>query len=110
MEELARRFCRQALERQGLRYSQELRQVAVEYARAAERHGRVRREIAETLGLSKATLSRWLEGSVQAALHEVVVVEGDSVAAGAPVLVMPSGVRVEGLSVRELISVLAVLR
>jgi hypothetical protein len=109
MEELARRFCRQALERQGLRYSQELRQVAVEYARAAEGRGEARREIAETLGLCEATLSRWLQGSVQAGLHEVVVVEG-SAPSGAPVLVMPSGVRVEGLSVRELISVLAVLR
>jgi hypothetical protein len=76
MEELARRFCRQALERQGLRYSQELRQVAVEYAKAAEGRGEVRREIAETLGLCEATLSRWLQGSVQADLHEVVVVEG----------------------------------
>src|SRR6202040_2185043 len=39
MEELARRFCRQALERPGLRYSEELRQVAVEYSRLAERRG-----------------------------------------------------------------------
>lgn len=110
MEELARRFRRQAQERRGLRYSQEMRQVAMEYARAAEGGGRVRREIAKTLGLSKATLSRWLRaGSCEPApLHEVVVV-ASGVTAGTPVLVMPSGIRVEGLSVRELVSMLAVL-
>jgi hypothetical protein len=108
MEELARRFCRQALERPGLRYSEELRQVAVEYSRLAERRGQARREIAEALGLCEATLSRWLQGEL-AALHEVVVVERDA-AFNRPVLVTPSGIRVEGLSERELISVLAVLR
>jgi hypothetical protein len=109
MEELARRFCRKAQERQGLRYSQELRRVAMEYARAAEGRGQGRREIAETLGLSEATLSRWLDGSQATRLHEVVVVESGA-ASGAPVLVMPSGIRVEGLCVRELISLLAALR
>lgn len=108
MEELARRFCREAGERTGLRYSQELRRVAMEYARAAEKRGKGRREIAETLGLSEATLSRWQQGDSGAVpLHEVVVVEG--LGAGTPILVTPSGVRVEGLSVRELISVLEAL-
>lgn len=57
MEELARRFCREAGERSGLRYSQELRRVAMEYARATEKSGKGGRDIAETLGLSEATLS-----------------------------------------------------
>jgi hypothetical protein len=42
-------------------------------------------------------------------LHEVVVVES-AATSDRPVLVMPSGIRVEGLSERELISVLTVLR
>jgi hypothetical protein len=50
-----------------------------------------------------------LQGDVEAALHEVVVVES-AVALDRPVLVMPSGVRVEGLSERELISILAALQ
>lgn len=109
MEDLARRFCRQALERPGLRYSEALREVAVDYARWAEGRGQGRREVAGTLGLCEATLSRWLQGGMEPALHEVVVVEGD-VASDRPVLVMPSGIRVEGLSERELISVLGILR
>jgi hypothetical protein len=109
MEDLARRFCLQALERSGLRYSEELRQIAVEYARWAEGRGQGRRRIAEVLGLCEATLSRWLQGDVEVALHEVVVVES-AVALDRPVLVMPSGVRVEGLSERELISILAALQ
>ena len=109
MEDLARRFCRQALERSGLRYSEELRQVAREYARWAEGRGQARRAVAETLGLCEATLSRWLQGDVVPALHEVVVIDSDE-ASERPVLVMPSGIRVEGLSERELISILAMLR
>jgi hypothetical protein len=109
MEDWARRFCRQASERSGLRYTQDLRQLAVEYARWAEVRGQGRREIAEALGLCEATLSRWLQGEVGAALHEVVVVESDE-GSDRPVLVMPSGIRVEGLSERELVSILVLLR
>jgi transposase-like protein len=108
MDDLARRFRLEAGRRQGLRYSPELRQLAVQYAAAAS--GMSRREVAVELGLSEVTLARWLRGQVtrgSAALHEVVVVE--QVGAGRPVLVMPSGVRVEGLSVRELVSVLEAL-
>jgi transposase len=111
MEELARRFCRQARERPGLRYSKESQQVALAYARVAERSGRSRREVAAALCLSQATLFRWLQRGSQAAsipLHEVVVVESGE-AAGSPVLVMPSGVRVEGLSLAEVVSVLEAL-
>jgi predicted transcriptional regulator len=108
MEELARQFCHQARQRSGLRYSQELRQTALAYARHSERSGRSRQEIAEALCLSEATLVRWLEGSKESApLHEVVVVDSERL--GAPVLVMPSGVRVEGLSLPELVSVLEAL-
>src|ERR1700730_9831254 len=105
MEELARQFCREARERSGLRYSGEQRQVALAYAREAARCGRSRREIAAALCLNEAPLSRWPGGGGETGpLHEVVVVE--TAATGGGVLVMPSGVRVEGLSLRELVSVL----
>jgi len=108
MDELVRRFRLEAGRRQGLRYSQELRQLALQYAVSAGNMSR--REVAAELGLNEVTLARWLRYEVAgggAALHEVVVVE--QMDAGRPVLVMPSGVRVEGLSVRELVSVLEAL-
>ena len=110
MEELARRFRRGAEQRRGLRYSPELRQLAVEYATQASAQGASRLEIAESLGLSEATLVRWQQGTGAAGpapLHEVVVVE--RAPGHAPVLVMPSGARVEGLSVPELVMVLEAL-
>jgi hypothetical protein len=110
MEELARRFRRGAEHRRGLRYSHELRQLAVEYAMTASARGASRREIAESLGLGEATLVRWQQGTGAAGpapLHEVVVVERAHTSA--PVLVMPSGARVEGLSVADLVVVLETL-
>ena len=108
MDELARRFARAAKERRGLRYSPALRQLALEYARTAEVGGRTRRQVAESLGLSEVTLCRWQRARATAApVHEVVVVGAEAKAS--VVLVMPSGVRVEGLTVRELVTVLGAL-
>jgi hypothetical protein len=59
MDDLAGRFAREARQRSGLRYSVGLKRMAVEYAVAAERDGRNRRQIAESLGLCEATLQRW---------------------------------------------------
>lgn len=107
MEELAQRFCRGAKGRGGLRYSQELRRMAVEYAVAAEQGGRNRREIAEALGLPEVTLQRWRQAPPAAAeIHEVKVVGAES---SGPVLVMPSGVRVEGMRLEELVRILVAL-
>lgn len=110
MEDLARRFRVEAGRREGLRYPQQLRQLAVQYAAAAA-EASSRREIASALGLSEATLIRWQRSEpvtgCAPALHEVVVV--DQAGRSQPVLVMPSGVRVEGLSVGELVSMLEAL-
>jgi hypothetical protein len=81
--------------------------LALEYARAAAGRGRTRHEIAESLELSEVTLCRWQKARVAAPVHEVVVVERES--AAAVVLLMPSGVRVEGLTVPELVAVLGAL-
>lgn len=105
MEDLVRRFQRGAQERTGLRYGSKLRHLAVQYCEVAEARGKRPGEIAAALGLNAVTLSRWRRGVGQAApsaVHEVVVVDP----AAGPVLVMPSGVRVEGLSVAELVAIL----
>ena len=108
MQELARRFRRGAQERAGLRYSRQLRQVALDYVELARSQGQGQREIAEALGLPEATLIRWQKARGDSvALHEVVLV--DRPQGGTLVLVMPSGVRVEGLSVLDLVSVLEAL-
>jgi len=110
MEELARRFRREAEHRQGLRYSPELKLLAVQYATMASAQGMSRRQIAESLGLSEPTLVRWQEelgAAGSAPLHEVVVVERAH--GSSPVLVMPSGARVEGLSVLDLLTILETL-
>ena len=55
MEDLALEFRRGAQERRaGFRYSEELRQLAVEYARQAREKGHGRRWAAKRLGLSSA--------------------------------------------------------
>ena len=112
MEDLVRRFRRVADDREGLRYPRALRQVAVEYAERSGRAGRSQGEAAAALGVSRATLCRWLRETTAAPagapLHEIRVVE-DSPAAGL-VLVLPSGVRVEGLTSDELVKVLGALR
>jgi hypothetical protein len=113
MEDLAAVFCRGAKERPGLRYTEELRELAVEYARRARGQGHSWRLIAERLGLSEWTLHRWLGRSAAGRechslqVHEVRVTE--QTPASQPVLVMPSGARVVGLSVRDLVALLGAL-
>jgi len=107
MEELLHRFRQAASEREGLRYPQSLRQLALEYAALVSNRGGSRREIAASLGLPEGTLSRWQKREVRPAappLHEVVIVEPPGGAG--PVLRLPSGAWVEGLSVGELVTVL----
>ncbi len=116
MEDLALEFRRGAQERRaGFRYSEELRQLAVEYARQAREKGHGRRWAAKRLGLSEGTLISWLRGSVEEGadrplrLHEVRLMEPVAAVSGR-VLVMPSGARVEGLSIGDLVALLGALR
>jgi transposase-like protein len=116
MEDLALEFRRGAKERRaGRRYSEELRQLAVEYARQARELGHGRRWVAKRLGLSDGTVISWLRGSSEVGasgplrVHEVKLTE-PAAAASQPVLVMPSGARVEGLSMSDLVVLLGALR
>jgi transposase-like protein len=112
MEELATEFSRRSKERGGLRYPEDLRQLAVEYACQAREQGHSRERIAGRLGLSESSLVRWIGrvsevvpgGSLR--VHEVKVTGAWPSPA---VLVMPSGARVEGLSVSELVEILGAL-
>jgi hypothetical protein len=61
MEELLHRFRQAASEREGLRYPQSLRQLALQYAALASSRGGARREIARSLGLPEVTLSGAIE-------------------------------------------------
>lgn len=114
MHDLLARFRRGAQSRPGLRYSAELRRLAVSYARLARERGDRRRRIAGDLGVSEWSLARWLRreteapAAARAAVFEVAIV--DDAPPSRAVVVAPSGLRVEGLSVREIVAVLEALR
>jgi hypothetical protein len=114
MEELAEEFCRGSEARPGLRYSSELRHLAVEYAQQARAQGHSWRRIAVRLCLSDWSLGDWLRRSQESdggrtlRVHEVKVTE-PTVEASRPVLVMPSGARVESLSMGDLVALLRAL-
>ncbi len=61
--------------RTGWRYSSALRALAVEHCRGARDEGRAWAEIADELGVSTLTLSRWLELAPTASFRAVTVVE-----------------------------------
>jgi transposase-like protein len=115
MEDLAEEFCRGVKERPGFRYSKELRRLAVEYTRQAREQGHSRRQIAERLGVSESSVVDWQRRSEKPhtsrslRVHEVKLTEPAGVA-NQPVLVMPSGARVEGLSMNDLVALLGALR
>ena len=88
-------------QRMGWRYSVELRRVGATYCRQQRQAGRSLREIAEDLGISALTLSRWLEEPPAAGFRPVEVIaareEGDSETESL-CAVTPGGLRIEGLS------------
>jgi transposase len=112
MRELLERFRLEAGSRAGLRYSQELRGLGRQFAEHLLAEGGSRRQAASELGVSEATLARWLRGVEAAAggeLCEVVVASPRLAAAAGVVVISPSGWRVEGLGVREAAELLAAL-
>ena len=87
-------------QRTGWRYSRELRALAVEHCRRERRTGRPWTEIAEELGVSTVTLSRWLEEPAVAGFRAVTVVADElaSESSSSLAAVTPGGLRLEGLS------------
>ncbi len=111
MEELLAEFRRGAGLRPRVAFHRDLRELACQYAREAAAHGVSLHRIAVTLGIHDKTLQRWLEGKSapksEALVREVRVVQEPR---STPVLVTPSGLRVEGLSIPEIVVLLEALR
>jgi transposase-like protein len=95
--------------RKAPRYPTELREAVVEFVRAERSRGASQISLADSLDLPINTLSRWCEKyERRSRLAPVEVVSGGSTEG--PILVAPSGHRVEGLSVRSLLEILEHLR
>ena len=94
----------------GLRYPRVLQEQAVSYARAARGRGASAWAISRELGIGVGALQRWLGRADRAerpALRRVEVtaeeISRESSSGSGPVLVLASGVRVEGLSLEQLV-------
>ena len=90
----------------GRGYPKPLRERVVAYAERAVAAGRPRADVAEALGLAPVTLVRWgrpRRAAVAPGFRPVVVAPepGRPTSAGGLTVVLPGGVRVEGLSVEQ---------
>lgn len=89
-------------QKNGWRYSPGLRALAVEYCGRQRRSGGSLREIAEDLGVSTLTLSRWLEEPPAVGFRPVEVIADPEVSdhekASSLCALTPGGLRIEGLS------------
>lgn len=90
----------------GVRYPQHVRAQIAEAAKLLRQRGASWQRVGEVLGIPHETIRRHTEASTSAFVP--VVVKADP--ATAPVLVTPSGYRVEGLSVSALAELLGQLR
>src|SRR5262245_37454983 len=98
--------------RSQVRYPEAFRRAAVALARGRRGHGGSVARLARDIGVSEPTLTKWLRPVPMPALRPVAVTvtSPPAAAAGArPVLITPSGVRVEGLDRDALIAVLRAL-
>jgi transcriptional regulator with XRE-family HTH domain len=85
-------------------YGTELRAEVLRTAQRWAAGGGAQRALAEKLGLSRATLARWISsGDVEAApkLRAVDVVDDGEDVAAEIVAVLPRGVRIEGLTMED---------
>lgn len=89
----------------GRAYPKTLRERVVAYVRKTASAGRSRADVADALGLSLATIARWAQPTAPAApaFRPVVVAPelARAVVSGGVAVVLPGGVRVEGLSVEQ---------
>jgi hypothetical protein len=118
MEERFRRF-RELISRllgeragRGAWYPPEIREEAIGCAQAAVAQGGNLREVSEALGVSHATLCRWMRKR-ENALRKVEIVQSEPArreGSRGLVLVTPQGYRVEGLCVADVASLLEALR
>jgi transposase-like protein len=98
--------------RSQIRYPEALRRAAVALARRRQAQGGSRRHLARDIGVSEPTLTKWLRPTPRPGLRPVALTIPSQPAphVGAqPVLITPTGVRVEGLDRDALIVVLRAL-
>lgn len=93
-----------------------IRKEATELAAGWKKKGRTLSALADALGLHKTTLRAWLEGPASRRVRSVAV-KSDAksrpatpTARGRLVAVLPSGVRVEGLAIADVIELAGALR
>lgn len=90
------------------RLTPELRERCARYAATRRASNATTRAIAAELGVSEVTVGRWLRVGPKATMLPVRVVEGVSRSTlSGVVVVSPSGLRVEGLDVDALCTVIA---
>ncbi|MBU6427780.1 MAG: transposase [Cyanobacteria bacterium REEB65] len=90
------------------RYSRDEREAIVAAVRRMRAEGMTMAAVVSEVGVSQMTLAKWLKGSNPApAFLPVVVGPSPSVApARGPILVTPSGYRIEGLTIDALLTLL----
>jgi transposase len=93
----------------GSRYPEDLQQEAVILARAWRLEGKSLGSVASELGVSCATLARWLQGAREALRPVEVQRVEEPGEASSLALVAPSGWRIEGLRLEDLPGLLRVL-
>jgi hypothetical protein len=96
----------------GVRYPAAFRAAVTGAARRQRAQGAPAAQVARELGVSPASLGRWLQRPPRPVLRPVTVTAeiarpaGPAPTAGGPILITPQGVRVEGLDRDTLIAVL----
>ncbi len=96
-----------------IRYPAAFRTAAVALARTQLRRGHAVDRVAEAVGVSSPTLTRWLRRPPAPALRPVAVIGApppETTPGSSVVLITPAGVRVEGLDGAGLVAVLHALR
>ena len=115
MDDRARRFRAAALRHlrgktgPGVRYPEDLQQEAVSYAKASRQRGDSLLAISRDLGVPAVTLSRWFQRAHDPEFHRVEIVTPGHAAMGSAAgvtVTTPSGMRIEGLDLDSLITLL----
>jgi hypothetical protein len=99
--------------RSQVRYPEPFRRAVVKLARQRRGQGPSVTDLAQALGVSEPTLAKWLRPTTPPRLRPVALVSAPApvlAAAAHPVLITPSGVRVEHLDRETLVAVLQALR
>lgn len=102
---------RKSAGRKPRRYTPKQREFAVTYARAELEKGASRASVLKMLGVSFATLAKWLAPETKTGLgmFRQVQLKTESQSSGSLTLVTPGGFRVEGLSLESAAALISTL-